>query len=280
MKSPVKAPAKGIVAGWLLFAIAPALLAQSRSMRAVNSPEPPAIPTWDFPDPFHFPPQPLLIARLPQPTRPVSVNELLVPPKAVKEMERSQKAFEAGDVRTSAQHLEKAVRIYPNFVLTHNLLGARYIGLGEYEKALSEYRKAAQIDSNVAQTHQNLSFALLFLKRNAEAEAAARLALQLDPDLVSARYSLARALLGQGQITPEGIALLRQSEDKFPNASLILAQIRFQQNDTAGVIAELRHYLQAPPDADNKQKAECWLAQLTHAPRDVSCPVTSTPNFH
>jgi tetratricopeptide (TPR) repeat protein len=281
MKTPWKSPVKSMTAGLLLIALAPAIHAQSlRTLQRDPSETSVANPGWDFPDPFHFPPPAPLIGRLPQPAKPISVNELLIPPKAAKEVERSQKAFQSGDVRTSAEHLEKAVKIYPNFVQAHNLLGARYINLGEYEKALAEYHKAAHIDPKAAQTSQNLAFALLLLKRYREAESAARRALELDPELVSARYSLARAILGQGRVTPESTELLRQSESKFPNASLILAQIRFRQNNTSEVIAELRRYLQAPPDADNKLKAECWLAQLTEAPVDGSCPATSLPNFN
>jgi tetratricopeptide (TPR) repeat protein len=281
MKASRKPHPKAMLAGLLLIAAAPAVHAQSRGTRAVNSPEQPPIPVWDIPDPFHFPP-PTLLPRLSQPIKPNSVSELRVPLKAAKELERSQRAYESGDVRTSAEHLEKALQIYPDFLSAHNLLGTRYICLGQYENALAEYHKAERIDPNVAQTHQNLSVALLFLNRNMEAETAARRALDLDPNLVSAHYSLARAILGQGHLTPESIDLLRKSEDTFPNASLILAQIHFREHDTDQVIAELRRYLQAPPDSDNKYKAECWIAQLTHAPADSGCPTTSVsvPNFH
>lgn len=276
----MKAAVKVIFAGFLLIALAPSLPAQRRAMRDPNSLEDVPTSILDVPDPFRFPAPPALTMRMPLPAKPVSVNELLIPPKAAKEMERSQKAFQSGDVRTSAEHLEKAVQIYPNFLLAHNLLGTRYVRLGEYEKALSEYQKAERLDPQLAQTHENLTVALLFLNRFPEAESAARRALELDPDLVSARYSLARALLGERHVTQEAIDQLRQSESQFPNASLILAQIHFRQNDTAGTITELHRYLQAPPDADNKRKAECWLAQLTHATAEPSCPASITiPSF-
>jgi len=54
-------------------------------------------------------------ARAAQPEGLVAASQLAIPAIALKEAERSQKAFEAGDILTSAEHLEKAVLIYPPF---------------------------------------------------------------------------------------------------------------------------------------------------------------------
>src|SRR5436305_3998913 len=59
--------------------------------------------------------------------RPVSVSQLRIPSKAMKEFERARKAFQSGEIRASAEHLEKAVRIYPDFVEAHNALGRRFV---------------------------------------------------------------------------------------------------------------------------------------------------------
>jgi hypothetical protein len=75
--------------------------------------------------------------------------------------------------------------------------------------------------------------------------------------------------------------MLRQSENALPNASLVLAQIYFAKGQTDQVIAELLHYLRAPTDPDNKQKAECWIAQLSQQPAPAACPADVTrPSFH
>jgi hypothetical protein len=34
--------------------------------------------------------------------------------------------------------------------------------------------------------------------------------------------------------------------------------------------------LRAPVDPDNKQKAECWVAQLSQQPSPTGCPAEST----
>jgi tetratricopeptide (TPR) repeat protein len=211
---------------------------------------------------------------------PVPVSQLRIPSKALKEFERARKAFQSGDIHTSADHLERAVQIYPDFIDAHNALGLRYAQIGEYQKAVAEHETALSLDPRNAQTHQNLSFALLLLNRNQEAEVEARQALDLEPEGCAPRYFLARALIGQGRVTPETIDMLRQSERAFPNASLVLAQIHFEQGQTDQVIAALHRYLQAPSDPENKQKAECWVAKLSQQPLPTGCSAEiARPSF-
>src|SRR5260221_4894217 len=57
----------------------------------------------------------------------VPVSQLRIPSKAIKEFERSQKAFQSGDVRASADHLQRALHIYPDFIQAHNTLGVRFV---------------------------------------------------------------------------------------------------------------------------------------------------------
>ena len=223
-------------------------------------------------------------AAAPAPARPaanpVPVSQLRIPSKAVKELERSQKAFQSGALSTSVEHLQKALQIYPDFIQAHLALGLRFIQLREYQKALTEQQAALALDPRCAQTHQNLSFTLSLLNRYQEAEAAARQSLDLDPQLVASHYILGRALIAQGHVTPEAMEMIRRSESAFPDASLVLAVVHFRAGQTDQTIAHLRHYLRAPADADNKQKAECWVAQLSQQPSPAGCPTEATqPSF-
>jgi tetratricopeptide (TPR) repeat protein len=211
----------------------------------------------------------------------VPVSQLRIPAKAIKEYDRARKALQEHDVQASAGHLQKAVHIYPDFIQAHIALGLRFIQLGDYQKARAEQETALALDPRSAEAHQDLSFSLLLLNQIPEAEAEARESLDLDSQSVPARYALGRALVAQRQVTPEAIEMLRQSEDAFPNASLILAQLHFSAGQTDQVVADLRRYLRAPRDSDNKQKAECWVAQLSQQPAPAGCPAGVTrPSFH
>jgi tetratricopeptide (TPR) repeat protein len=210
----------------------------------------------------------------------VPVSQLRIPAKAVKEYERARKAFQHGDVDFSANHLQKALHIYPDFIQAHNVLGLCFIQLGDYQKALAEHEAALALDPHRVETHQDLSLALLSLNRFQEAEDEARQALQLDSNSVAARYTLGRAIIGQGHASAEAIEMLRRSEDAFSDASLVLAQIHFSAGRTDQVVADLRHYLRSPLDPDNKHTAECWVAQLSQQPAPAGCPAEVTrPSF-
>jgi tetratricopeptide (TPR) repeat protein len=278
-RPPAEGSMKPLAVGLVFVLVVPVLHAQSQSRRTAPIQGAPFTHPDFYQDPF------TLFATTPEPPRresvnPVSAKQLLIPSKAAKEFERSQKAFQAGDVNTSVEHLQKAVKIYPSFVQAHNVLGLRYLQLGEYQKALAEHETALAIDPHSAQTHQDVAMALLLLNRYPEGEAEARQAMDLDPQAPASRYLLGRAIVGQGRVTPEALEMLRSSETAFPDASLVVAHIMFGQGRINEVVVELRAYLKNPTP-DNGPLAACWLAQLTHTALPANCSATSTPpSFH
>ncbi len=201
-------------------------------------------------------------SRLPRLEESVSTRELLIPPKAVKELRRSQTALRTGDIRSSAQHLERALQIYPHYLEAYNNLGGRYIELHEYEKAAVEFQKAIEIDPRVMQPFNNLSVAFFLLKRYPDAEAAARRALDLDPHNSTSRYMLGCILATEKRNPLEAMEMLRQTKREFPDSRLLLAEILLRRGAVDEAENELREYLSVP-GAEKKQNVERWLARLT-----------------
>jgi tetratricopeptide (TPR) repeat protein len=201
-------------------------------------------------------------SRLPKLGETVSLGELRIPPKAIKEIQRSQTALRSGDVRSSAAHLERALQIYPQSLEVHNNLGSRYIDLHEYKKAAVEFQKAIDIDPRVMQPFNNLSVALFLLQRYPDAEAAARRALDLDPRNPTSRYMLGCILATDKRNPVEAMELLRQTRREFPDSRLLLAEILVRRGAISEAENELRDYL-AVPGAEKKQNVERWLARLT-----------------
>jgi tetratricopeptide (TPR) repeat protein len=207
----------------------------------------------------------------------IAVRQLLIPPKAVKELALSEKALHAGDMRTSIGHLEKAIQISPDYAQAHNNLGARYIALDQYDKAMAECERAIALDPSAVKPYQNLTVALALLKRYPEAEVAARRAMQLDPNSIHIGYLLGRILAAQEINTDETVGQLRRAATEIPNARILLVQVLLKRGADDQAIAELREYLQTP-NVQNKQQAQRWLAHLTHVPGGPGCPVsTDTP---
>jgi len=214
-------------------------------------------------------------SRLAKPGDTVSTRDLLIPPKATKELQRSQTALHSGDIRSSAQHLEKALQIYPHYLEAHNNLGSRYIELHEYEKAAAEFQKAIDLDPRIMQPFNNLSVALFLLQRYLDAEAAARRALDLDPHNFAAQYMLGCVLATEKRNPSEAMELLRQTEAQFPDARLLLAQILIRQGAVNEAENELHEYLRVP-GVEKKQKVECWLARLEQTSATTGCAQANT----
>jgi Flp pilus assembly protein TadD len=202
----------------------------------------------------------------------ISVHELLVPAGAVKEFQRSLKAVHSGDFQSAAEHLQKAIRIDPNFVQAHNNLGASYMQLSQYESAVSEFQRAIELDPGIQETRRNLGLGLFLLRRYREAEVAARQALQLDPQRNSARYTLGRILAAEGSSSAEAEQLLRQSVADFADARLPLARVLLNRGANDQAAAELRTYLKSPgANPDKKQAIACALAQITRTDENAAC---------
>lgn len=191
----------------------------------------------------------------------ISKNELLIPRKAIQEIQRSQRAYAVGDVRASARHLENALRLYPDYLEARNDLGVQYIELHEYEKAIAELQKAIQIAPEAVQPLNNLSVAFFRLERYREAEAVARQALVLDPQNSRSRYVLGCALAAENRDTPEAVDMLNTTKSEFPESRLLLAQILLRQGSAKEAQRELQDYL-AVPGIETRALVERWLAQL------------------
>lgn len=191
----------------------------------------------------------------------VSVNDLKLPDKALKELQRSDKALRAGDMRESAEHLEKALAIYPNLPYAHNQLGLRDAALEEYDKALDEFSKALTLKPDYRLALDNTATVLSLQHRYDEAELAARHALQIEPDACLSQYILGSSLVQQGKYSDEATELLEKVKPRFPRASLFLAAAAAHRQENTSAEEELWEYLQSP-DSTYRQVAQTWLVIL------------------
>jgi tetratricopeptide (TPR) repeat protein len=207
----------------------------------------------------------------------VSVSELRIPAAAQKEWGLFQQTLQAGNLRDSVKHLTKAIQIYPQIPAAHQNLGACYVRLSEYEKAVVEFQKASEMDAHMIQPELGLATAYLLLGRSGDAEAAARRALDIDPINPTGRYLLGRALAFEGRDTPETEELLRKSFAQYPVAHLALAGILLKRHALDEAVAELREYI-AQPDTPQKDKETigCAIEKLAQ-PTGVSTCASISP---
>ncbi len=193
----------------------------------------------------------------------VSVNRLKhrVPAKARRELARSEQQYRKGHLQASIEHLKKAIEIDPAYMEAHNNLGARYIALGDNERAVPHLQTALQLDPTSDFAQLNLSLALYFLKRCDQAEQSARAAVRLTPQLPKAHYLLGLILEAEGKDTPDAVEHLEKSAVEFPTAHLLAARTLLRRGAVADATVELRRYL-AWPQAENRPQVEQWLAGI------------------
>ena len=192
----------------------------------------------------------------------ISVHQLAIPAKAAKEFQLSQKSFQVGNFHSASEHLEKAVRIFPDFPEARNNLACAYIYLKKYEKALAELRQAIAINPSLDTPHNNLSSVFFSLQRFPEAEQAARYALELNPLRNASHYDLGLAVAAQQHYTLEAVEALREASIEIPQARLALALVLSRRGSVDQAAAELREYLKAP-DPAKRQAVQDWLTELS-----------------
>jgi len=190
----------------------------------------------------------------------VSAEELKVPDQAIKEVRLSDKALQAGNLRESTEHLERAVAIDPGVAAWHNGLGSRYSALKKYDEAISEFEKALALNRRYKEAADNITVVLLETHRYADAEPAARRALEIDPGAESSQYLLGCALVQEGHYSSEAKALLEKSKPDYKTAGLFLAKGMMQQGKLEEAAAELREYMKM--GTMDRKVVQVWLEAL------------------
>jgi tetratricopeptide (TPR) repeat protein len=191
----------------------------------------------------------------------VPVSVLRISGEARKEMEKSDKALKAGDVRGSAEHLEKMLELMPDLAVGHNVLGTRYVALHNYDRAIAEFQKAAELQPNYRVAVDNLTVTMCMQHRYEEAEPYARWALKIQPGATTSKYLLGSILITEGKPTEEATKLLRSVQEEYPRARLFLANSMVVRGEVEPAIEEIKGYLNSPKANDNGVAHE-WLERL------------------
>lgn len=197
----------------------------------------------------------------------VSIRQLMhkTPPKAQKEFEEGQSASRKGVWPSALEHFQQAVVIDPEFADAYAGMGSAYVALGQLQQAADQYSKAIDLVPDHSLAVANLSIVLCDLARYHEAVLLARRALRLRPDMAKLRYVLGLSLVEDRGDQSEALDNLVRAASDFPQAHLLAAKILIDSNRRSEAIEHLEQYLHsssASEEADGRQEAEEWLAQL------------------
>lgn len=198
----------------------------------------------------------------------VSLKELAkhIPRGAKKELQRSDKALQKGDLRQSVAHLLRALEQCADCPQVYNNLGARYLQMGMREDAIDAFRKAVDLDTNSAVTQTNLALALMSARNWTAAEAAAQKALNLDSGSIPARYVMGLVSIERKVCTKQTVEHLRAASMRYARAHLSAASALVCRGETKSAIHELTAYLNQP-NPEQRQNVERWLSELQRQSR-------------
>lgn len=111
----------------------------------------------------------------------ISKLDLQAPGSARHEYEKGRQLLLKQSFAEAADHLTRAVAIYPSFVSAHNSLGSAYLDLGKIDLANKEFEQSVALDDHLPQSYVNLGRAQFALKNFSGAEASMQKASTLSP---------------------------------------------------------------------------------------------------
>jgi predicted Zn-dependent protease len=195
----------------------------------------------------------------------VAMLDQKVPPAARHEYDNATQLARAGKTDESIAALQRAIGIYPDYLMALNDLGAQLLDAGRLDEALVVLQKATQVDPNSFNPQLNLGIVLVKKKMFAEAVTALDHALSAEPSAPAAHLYAGMAALGMND------AVRAEREFKtthdlggssFAVALVYLARLDVKQGHKQQAIEALQLYLREDPSGPNSAVAKKMLADL------------------
>jgi tetratricopeptide (TPR) repeat protein len=197
----------------------------------------------------------------------VSVTTLAAPKKAKKALEMADKALQKKDLENAEMHLRTALDGYPSYAAAWYKLGqVRELSL-HMEAARDAFEKALEVDANYVAPYIALSRIAAVNHRWQESANLSASALKLNPlEFPFAYYldSLANYNLNRLDIAERSARALERmdSQHKYPETHILLANIYRRKHDTAAEAEQLRAYLKLAPQAADVSQIRARLQMI------------------
>jgi tetratricopeptide (TPR) repeat protein len=200
-------------------------------------------------------------------TRVVSVGELTskIPSKAQKEFGKASKAAQEGKTEEAITLFQKAIAIYPEYMMAYNDLGTLYLSKGKLDDAADALRRAVSIDASAFNPRLNLGIVLVQQHNFKEAVEHLEKALTLDAASPSAHYYAGQAFAGTGDAAraeKELNAAYEIGGAKYAPALFQLGQLYMEQNRSELALKAFESYLREMPDAANAEQVRRLMGML------------------
>jgi tetratricopeptide (TPR) repeat protein len=195
----------------------------------------------------------------------VAMLDQKVPPAAKHEYDNATQLARAGKSDESIAALQRALAIYPEYLMALNDLGAQLLDAARLDEALGVLKKATQIDPNSFNPQLNLGIVLVQKKMFAEAIVALDHALTVEPSAPAAHLYAGMAAAG-GNDAVRAAREYKTTHDlggsNFAVALLYLARLEVKLGHKQDAVEALELYLREDPSSANSAIAKKMLADL------------------
>ena len=181
----------------------------------------------------------------------VSVRELSIPSKAVREFQKGIDCLKKEDASGSLPHFERAIADFSNYYEAYFEIGIADLKLSRIADAEQALRKSMEMSAG---HYADPLFALggILIKQNkfTEGEKVLREALKLNPNSWAGNFCLGWALFGLNRFQDAEKSVreaLRWKTDS-PDAYLLLADIHGHLHDYSTLLQDLDEYLKLEPN--------------------------------
>lgn len=169
-----------------------------------------------------------------------------------------------GENDLAIEQYQKAIEIDPSYDIAYGNLGLMYLRLEEFDLAVENYNKAIELNPNDPGSYRNLGLTYLNLGEPALAAENYQEALRLDPTDLQSINNIAYTYsdLGQHEDAIEHwlLGLELDPSRVYYLVDIALAQTELDQLGEA--IATFEIYLEAAPNADNREAVEAEIVRL------------------
>jgi tetratricopeptide (TPR) repeat protein len=188
-----------------------------------------------------------------------------IPPAAKHEFDNATELARAGKSDESIAALQRAIGIYPDYLMALNDLGAQLLEAGRLDEALVVLKKATQVDPNSFNPQLNLGIVLVQKKMFGDALVVLDHALSAEPSAPAAHLYAGMAASG-GNDAARAEREFKTAHDlggsSFAVALVYLARLDVKQGHKQQAIEALQLYLQEDPVGPNSAVAKKMLADL------------------
>jgi protein O-GlcNAc transferase len=116
------------------------------------------------------------------------------------EVDKVIKHYQLGQLNQAISIASNLVRLYPDALILHEVLGASNLGLGNAEQAIKNYQKVIQLNPKHTDAYNNIGIVYFEQGNFSQAVESYEKVVELEPSFADAHYNLGNALKELGEI--------------------------------------------------------------------------------